>query len=304
MATGGADSKAPSIRFLIPYFGTWPFWMPYYLESCRRNPSISWLFFTDCGVPADSPPNVDFIETSFDKYCSLVSVRLKIKFCPKDPYKLCDIKPALGYVHQEYLNGFDFWAFGDIDVIYGSLRGYFTAQRLAEKDLLATHYRRVSGHLCIVRNNETMRRAFKLIPRWQQRFEDTTHHALDEGAFSRIFIRNKNWPEWLRRFAARFNKWNRLSEFEESHSTFTQLADGSKVIPEQWFWRQGHLTNSVLGEQELPYMHFMVWKNNPQWKKASVRSQLRHPDISGTAGWLINSEGWRAIKDQAPRMES
>ena len=41
----------PRLLFLIPYFGRWPFWMPFFLQSCRFNPDVQWLFFTDCGTP-------------------------------------------------------------------------------------------------------------------------------------------------------------------------------------------------------------------------------------------------------------
>ncbi|WP_252274996.1 DUF6625 family protein [Pseudomonas subflava] len=288
------EGGAPSIRFLIPYFGRWPFWFEFFLESCRRNPSIDWLLFTDCPIPDDAPGNVQFTRIGFDEYCELVSARLGIDFRPRDPYKLCDIKPALGAVHADALAGYDFWAFGDIDVVYGDLRRYFTADRLSRKDLFATHQRRISGHLCLLRNTPRMINAFRRIPRWQQRYEDQAHQALDEGAFSRIFIRHKNWPEPLQRFAARFNTWNRQSEFMEAHSTYTLHEDGRRVVPETWFFREGRLTNSEQGGTELPYLHFMVWKNSA-WKGVSPDVLLGPPGLPKADAWQIGPQGWRAL---------
>jgi len=282
---------APSIRFIIPYFGCWPFWMDFFLAGCARNPDIDWLFFTDCGIPQNVPDNVTFIEIPYLEYCALVSGRLGIDFSPANPYKLCDIKPALGYIHAEHLDGYDFWAFGDIDVVYGNLRKYFTAERLATKDLFATHARRISGHLCLLRNTSTMREAFMRIPQWQERFADQAHQALDEGAFSRIFVRHKNWPEPLRRFAARFNRWAQRSEFVESHSTFSILPDGRRVVPQRWLLQNGRLTNSDLGDTELPYLHFLVWKNQ-HWKGVSPAS-LRGPDaLAQKTAWQVCETGW------------
>jgi hypothetical protein len=283
----------PGIRFLIPYFGEWPYWFPFFLESCRRNPTIDWLFFTDCRLPSEYPSNVQFVTISFAEYCEQVSRRLDIRFTPESPYKLCDIKPALGAIHSEYLDGYDFWAFGDIDVIYGDLRAYFTAERLAHKDLFATHTRRVSGHLCLLRNTEAMREAFKRIPRWQERYADARHQALDEGAFSRIFIRHKNWPEWLRLFAARFYPWSRRAEFIEAHSTYTLLRDGTRVAPERWFFDDGVLTNSEQTGETFPYLHFMVWKNEA-WRLKSVE-QLQGPvGLHRQPNWQIDADGWKA----------
>ncbi|EXF95355.1 hypothetical protein HK44_026140 [Pseudomonas fluorescens HK44] len=31
------NNPSSRIFFLIPYFGRWPFWMPFFLESCRRS---------------------------------------------------------------------------------------------------------------------------------------------------------------------------------------------------------------------------------------------------------------------------
>ena len=284
--------NSPRVMFLLPYFGVWPFWMQFYLESCRRNPDIDWLFFTDCGVPDNAPANVRFIELSFASYCELVSTQLGIDFHPEQPYKLCDIKPALGYIHADYLVGVDFWAFGDIDVVYGNLRRYFTDERLAKKDLFATHHRRISGHLCLVRNTAYMREAFMRIPKWQQRYSDPTHQALDEGAFSRLFIRHKNWPEGFRQFAAKFNAWSRRSEFVESHSTFTLLDDGRKVAPNRWFLKEGRLFNSVLYDVELPYMHFMTWKNEG-WKTRPHDFLLGPEELAMSANWEVSEKGWR-----------
>jgi len=287
-----SSATPPSIRFIIPYFGTWPFWMDFFLASCARNPDIDWLFFTDCGIPDNAPVNVHFIEISYADYCALVSEKLGIYFSPPNPYKLCDIKPALGFIHSEHLVGYDFWAFGDIDVVYGDLRRYFTPARLSRKDLFATHSRRISGHLCLLRNDKRMREAFKMIPRWQERYADPVHQALDEGAFSRLFIRHKNWPEMCRRFAARFNKWARCSEFIESHSTFSILADGRRVVPKRWFLYEGRLTNSELGSRELPYLHFLMWKNQ-HWKEASPAELIGPSTLAQRRSWQVDENGWR-----------
>lgn len=257
----------PRIRFLIPYFGRWPFWMPFFIESCRKNPDVEWLFFSDCGQPDDLPHNVSINSCSFADYCSLVSDRLGIEFSPDSAYKLCDIKPALGYIHADQLVGFDFWGFSDIDLVYGDLRGYFTAGRLARYDLLSTHERRISGHLCLLRNNEHMRTAFMQVSGWRNALSNSEHCAFDEKDFSRLFIRRKNWPEFIRRYLDRMNNWRRQSEFAEAFSTPNARVawrDGTYNFPERWVWRDGRLTCVPEHGQEFPYFHFIAWKAH--WK--------------------------------------
>ncbi len=281
----------PRIRFIIPYFGVWPFWIHFFIQSCRYNPSIDWLLITDCGIPDDLPDNVIVREASFESYCDEVSQRLGIHFRPAGSYKLCDIKPALGYIHQEDLLSYDFWAFGDIDVIYGDLRSYFNAERLAAYDLLSTHASRISGHLCLVRNIPAMNMAFMHVRNWGARLEDARHVAFDESAFCHLFIKHKNWPTILRRLADRLNSWRRRSEFQEAYSTpdgRIAWIDGERAYPRVWFWKSGLLTNDRDGERSFPYFHFMVWKK--AW-----RSNQEFKRVSPGASWKIDHEGFHVI---------
>jgi hypothetical protein len=282
------------ILVVIPYFGKWPFWMPFFLEGCRCNSTIDWLLFSDCGTPAGCPPNVRVEHVSFTDYCRLVSNRLKIDFRPSSPYKLCDLKPALGYVHADKLTNYDFWAFGDIDVIYGDLRDYFKDDRLSRYDLLSTHTRRVSGHFCLLRNNARMREAFMSARGWQEAFSQPEHCGFDEGKFSRLFIRHKNWPEAFRRIADLGNFWRRHSEFSEAFSTphgRIPWTDGSFNFPNRWFWREGCLTNDLDNSRTFPYFHFIGWKVH-EWSKCDPARLVRSKDLIAKGAWSVSVDGF------------
>jgi hypothetical protein len=249
---------------VIPYFGQWPFWFDAYLESCRFNPGVDWVFYTDCGIPEDKPENTEFIEISFTDYKKLASDRLNINFCPDSPYKLCDLKPALGYVHSDKLEGYKFWAFGDIDVVYGDLLSYFSPM-MQQYDCISTHVTRISGHLCILKNIDDMLTAFMQVPGWRQALSNPEHQCFDERHFSRLFIKHKNWPKILRRLVDKFNPLRERSLFHESYSTPNcriNWRDGSFDFPSSWHWKRGSLTNNLDGTREYPYLHFMHWKSN------------------------------------------
>lgn len=288
-------NKSPSICLLMPYFGKWPFWMPFFLQSCRYNPSIDWLFFSDCGQLENCPENVRVVSMSFAQYCQTVSRSLGIEFQPGKAYKLCDIRPAFGSIHEDELQGYDFWGFGDIDLVYGDLRAYFTDQRLQSYDLYSTHARRVSGHLCLIRNTPRMRDAFKLIPNWQQRFCDQQHLAVDEGAFTRIFLRNKNLPQILQRLIGRLNPWYRRSEFVEAYSTpYARIdwLDGSRDFPQRWLWNKGKLSNDRDQGREFPYFHFIVWKQQ-EWKILQQEQLEVACAFAGTTTWSLSAQGFK-----------
>jgi hypothetical protein len=210
---------------------------------------------------------------------------------------LCDIKPALGYIHADRLEGFDFWGFSDIDLIYGNLRAYFSAERLARFDLLSTHERRISGHLCLLRNSSRMREAFMQVPDWQRAFQQAEHLAFDEGAFSRLFIRRKNWPEGLRRLLDLFNPWRRRSEFVEAFSTPSARVPwlgGGFDFPTRWTWRQGRLTNERDGGREFPYFHFITWKGD-FWPSCPAGSLVEPDDLIVKDTWSITAQGFRGV---------
>lgn len=286
--------STPRILFVIPYFGSWPFWMPFFLESCRRNADIDWLLFSDCGIPDNLPPNVRVEPISYVEYCQLVSSRLEIDFAPAHAYKLCDIKPALGYIHADRLQGYDFWAFGDIDLIYGDLRAYFTAERLARNDLFSTHERRVAGHLCLMRTTHSQLELFKQIKDWRGRFTDQKHHAIDEGAFSRLFLWRKNFPKPLFNLVGKFNPLRRRSEFTEAFSTpggVIKWHDGTDDFPVHWLWRDGRLSNDRDGERTFPYFHFVCWKRN-EWAALPTPDPAAVRELAKTSSWIIDETGF------------
>ena len=255
----------PSICIVIPYFGQWPKWMPFFLASCRENPDINWLLYSDCGIPDLIPANVRYIDIKFSNYCDLIERALMIRFSPKNPYKLCDIKPALGLIHAKEIAEYDFWGWGDLDLVYGDLRSYFDEERLAKFDLFSTHARRVSGHLCLVRNTSEMRKAFMRVHDWKEKFEMLQHIGFDEKAFSKIFIRNKNSPSWYRWLLSTKNKWMRRGQFVEAFTTpYRKITwtDGTMNFPKVWRWRNGKLFNELDGPREFPYFHFVEWKKS------------------------------------------
>lgn len=288
-------STSPSICLVMPYFGKWPFWMPFFLQSCRLNPSVEWLFYSDCAPLDNCPENVRVVSMSFADYCQHVSSRLDIDFRPTQAYKLCDIRPAFGLIHEADLQGYDFWGFGDIDLVYGDLRAYFTAERLQSHDLYSTHARRVSGHLCLIRNTPRMRDAFKRMPSWRQRFCDPQHQALDEGAFTRLFLRNKNLPDFLQKILGTlFNPWYRRSEFVEAYSTpYARIDwhDGSRNFPQKWYWNNGKLTNDQDGSREFPYFHFIVWKRHG-WDQLPPEQLQASTSFALSPSWSISPQGF------------
>lgn len=245
-----------TICILIPYFGKWPEWFPLFLHSCRYNPTVKWHFFTDCGLPENPPENIVFSELSYPDYQQLISKKLGIHYIGS-PYKLCDIKPALGFIHRDIIAEENYFGVGDIDVIYGNLRKFITPAVLTKK-LISTHPDRVSGHFYLMENSDEMRNMFRQIPEWKAAFENPKHCGVDESQFTKLFIRHRKHPEWIKRISPAY----RACLFCEQHSTVMShkhpWIDGTMHYPELWEWNQGTLSADG---HEMMYLHFMNWKS-------------------------------------------
>ncbi|HET7316006.1 MAG TPA: DUF6625 family protein [Sphingomicrobium sp.] len=237
------------IAVLIPWFGPWPAWIDFFMESCRANRTIDWFFFTDAEPPANRPPNVKFIRRSFEDYRDELSIKLGTKVAADVPYKLCDIRPALPYVHGELVNGYDFVGFGDIDVIYGDIRAFYDSSTLDRYDLLSSHRDRVSGHFCLVRNTPEMTTLFRDARGWKEAVGRTEYSNFDErGLYNH-----------LRGKRGRFLPPRPLSHrclFREAYST------PGATDRMRWYWKDGRLTNEFYPRHAFMYLHFMSWHSN------------------------------------------
>jgi hypothetical protein len=284
-------ARRQRIVIIINHFGRWPEWIDLFIESCKRNQDITWLINTDCGEPENWASNVLLRQTTLESYTEFVSRRLGVDLRLSTPYKLCDIRPALGHIHCDQIAGHDFWGYGDIDVVYGDIRSFYTDDLLRQNDLISTHDFLVSGHLAIIRNNWMMRNAFRHFWHWRESITAGEYVFFDEYYFSMLFWRRGRPPGIWKHIPKRLNPYFRRALFREQYSTpLTPLPwiNGAELHPQIWIWRDGRLTNDQDAGREFLYLHFMNWKN--------VRYIARRPP-DGKAAWekldQIMQVGWR-----------
>ena len=200
--------------------------------------------------------------------------RLGIAFDPSAPYKLCDLKPCLGHIHERDVAGFRFFGYGDIDVIYGNIRHVYRDDVLAGSNVLSTHPERLSGHFAVLRNTDILRRAFERIPNYRALLEQPHHASMDEGPFSSVFSPSTDEQ------ACHLDPCRSGLLFVERNSTVLSPRgwhDGTMDYPRQWFWRRGRLTNERDAGREFLYLHFMRWQS-ARW--------MSDPPAPGEAAWL------------------
>jgi hypothetical protein len=264
----------PWLVLISFYFGRWPPWMNFFVESCKWNPDVRWLIYTDCGEPENRADNIEYVHISFDDYKALVRERLGIAFDPAHPYKICDLRPAYGALYEREIAGYPFFGYSDIDVIFGDISGFYGERQFAELDVVSTHPDRLSGHFAVLRNTPDIRRMFESIPGFRELLEQPDQMSVDETHFSRLVLRSPA----LRTL------------FVERYSTVLSVRgwhDGTMNYPQSWFWRHGKLTNARDGEREFLYLHFMRWQS-AHW--------INNPPVPGEAAWVgheIIHADWR-----------
>lgn len=264
----------PSLIVLVPYFGRWPEWIDLFVETCRWNADIVWRIFTDCGETANRAPNVELVPTGFDDYKALARRRLDVDFDPADPYKLCDLRPALGELHRDEIDGFDFFGFGDLDVVYGRLRQFYTDDLLRRSRVLSTHPERLSGHFAVLRNTAGGRRLYRAVRGYREILADPRYLGLDEALGGELLGTGGGsgaLSGWLKRLDPR----RRGLVFVERYSTILgerAWHDGTRRFPRRWIWRRGRLTNTLDGDREFMYLHFMRWHSR-RWAAADASEE-------------------------------
>ena len=144
-----------SIIFIIPYFGDLPNFFPLFLKSCSWNKDFNWLLITDCNVQYDYPQNFEVLNMSFAQLKELIQSKFDFKIALNTPYKLCDYKPAYGYIFEEYIKDYRYWGHCDVDTIMGNLSKFLTNTLLEKYDKLFC-----LGHMTIYRNTLENNRVF------------------------------------------------------------------------------------------------------------------------------------------------
>lgn len=167
------------IAVIIPYFGELPNYFDLWVQSAKANKNIDIFIFSDQQQPKALGENFHWNRVPFKEVRQRIQNLVNFKICLNEPYKLVDFKPTYGAAFADYINDYKYWAFGDIDTIWGNLN--IILDRIDES------YDKILdlGHLTIVRNNSEMNYLWKrkISGAWtyQDAFKSSLIYHFDEG---------------------------------------------------------------------------------------------------------------------------
>ena len=242
------------IIYIFPHFGTLPPQYKMWRASALRNPNVDFLFFTDCLV--EPAKNIIVHKITFESFRQLVQKAFDFPITLDRPYKICDFRPAFAYIFPEHIKGYDFWGWGDLDVVYGDIRHFITEGVLSR-------YKMISGwgHMTLYHNDEDTNTYFmKPIDRYQDYKDvmtDSKSRFYDEYKYMgfgdkwRDIRPDDCWLEW---------SFDNASKPKQSYH-FNSLTRG---------WKQ------VIFEHVDNKLYMIRFKNGKMEKKESLYAHFQH----------------------------
>ncbi len=270
-----------SIAYVVPYFGKLPNYFPLWLTSCKCNPTVDWLVFTDDKTEYDYPENVKVT------YCTLDDIRDKAQalfdftISLERPYKLCDFKPAYGEIFQKELEGYDFFGHCDIDQVWGNIRAFYTDEVLENYDKIG-----FDAHSVLYRNTEEMRSLYRTIVDGEETqnyinvYSTDKGFAFDEAGMEKI-CESKNIPVFRKIVYANLAKYHK--NFSLSWIT---PEDEYKNEHQIFVWENGtvkryYYHNGEIGNDEFMYLHYWCRPTTIKIKDYDTSARyLIYPDVT------------------------
>lgn len=250
------------IVFIIPYFGKFNNYFNLFLRSCGKNKGLcDWLIFTNDKSSYAYPDNVKVKYISWVKMQQYIQSKFDFHIVLDRPYKLCDYKPAYGYIFEEYINDYEYWGHCDTDLIWGDFNHFW-------KPEIYSGYKKIFnlGHCTIYHNDSINNRMFLKSLNGKERYKEV-YTFRDNCSFDEEYNKSinniyyaYNIPIFENSFAANlYTKTSdfRLVEMNESHDRYMV----EKKEKNFFLWNNGSLKRYIYAsgriiEKEFLYIHF------------------------------------------------
>lgn len=242
-----------SICYIIPYFGKLPSGFEMWLLSCKMNPTIDWILFTDDKSHFDYPKNVKVNYCSFEEIVKRIQSQYSFPIIINRPWKLCEFKSAYGEIFSEELQGYDFWGHCDMDLIWGNIRKFITEDILNSYEKIG-----FQGHSVLYRNTAEVNSRYKTevasILSYKKAFTSEKGYCFDEEGMCDIY-NSLNIPYY------RETNFAHLDRFTNSFFLlYLPEEDNYKNYRQIFIWENGklyryYLQNGKVAKDEFMYLH-------------------------------------------------
>lgn len=248
------------IAVIIPYFGVLPHWFPYFVKSVAHSPILDVLLLTDAQVESPFPENIKVHTFSLADFGKLASRALSLPVSLATPFKVCDFKPAFGVIFQQYIHDYEFWAFGDIDLVYGNLAS-FLQPLLSNHDVISCRKGWISGSLCVLRNCKEVNSLYTRSADWKKAFLSPDYFLFDElgGLFYAEVLNGADLLLLKGQVESFTHVVKRAAQEGSLRCAFNDLACEHIDWGESIFYDNGRLTK-LRDSSAVMYVHYVCMK--------------------------------------------
>jgi len=182
---------------VIAQFGNgWPYLDLWLSSVARQNMDV--LFFTDYNFDTPPPPNVKVHKCTMNDVFDRAEKIYGLKFKSRYPYKLCDLKSFYGKIFEDELKDYEYWGYGDSDVVYGKLPAFGDLELYCAKhqrpDIELVKSAKpvgrwfIPGHFVMMTNDDRGRRILEHLPTARDLLEEGTNNYIDEWLVPTVLI--------------------------------------------------------------------------------------------------------------------
>ena len=249
------------IVLLTCYMGTLPDYFPYFAASCNKNPDIDFIVFNDRIGQSEQHGNLRIVKITFDEFNRLASQKLGLNINISNGYKIADFKPVYAMVFDNFIEGYDFWGYVDLDIIWGNLRHFITDDLLDNYDVITTKEKWIAGHFTIFRNTPFFQQLITATDDYKQRLEDPTYNWFIEESCRR-WLGEQFSLEYLQANKMPVSIYDIVMEYQKQGKLRFYCRDVIREYPQvpiNYLYNNGVFTDLNNG-QEFMYFHLLTIK--------------------------------------------
>lgn len=259
--------------------------MNYFLKSCKTNPSIDFIIFSDNKSIDYDANNLKLIPLTLNQYNTLASKKFQLPVNVVEPYKLCDFKPMYGKIFEEHLTDYAFWGCCDIDVVFGNIRKFITTEILIKYDIISARKEFLCGHFSLFKNTQHVNELYRKSADYEKVVTEPSYcYSFDEcGRIWQVLLKGKSIWDCQAPIDSMTHVIKR-SEIDGDITVYfeTLVSEPDKHkddsfemerYEEELLWNHGTLT-ALHQKKEFMHFHANILKN---WRHFNIPSPEKIP---------------------------
>ena len=132
--------------------------MNIYIQSCFGIKTLDIIFITDLDFSNfELPENVKIVSMRLEDVIARVYNATGITPNIHKPYKLCDIRPLYGKIFEDIFAPYEYWGWGDCDLVYGNIDKFLQKINYTQYDVISLRKYWTTGSFSLFKNIECLR---------------------------------------------------------------------------------------------------------------------------------------------------